>query len=57
MCICLSSLDVHTGIFTVVLTAFTFLFLPVISLPFSSVWLSLDSQSAIYKSEPGLYIV
>ena len=43
---CMSSNDVHTGIFTAVLMAFTLLFMPVISWSFSSVWLFLDSKSA-----------
>ena len=53
----MSSMQVHTGIFSDVLMTFTFMFIPVISWTFFSVWLLWDSQSAIYKSGPGLYMM
>ena len=42
---CMSSIDVHNGIPTAVLMAFTFIFIPVISWSLSSVSLFLESQS------------
>ena len=54
---CMSSIDAHTGIFTDVIMACTFIFMPVISWSFISVWLLWDSQSAMYRSHPSLYII
>ena len=53
----LPTLDVHTGIFPVVLIVFTFIFISVISWYLFSVWLFLDSQSVMYRSRPGLYLM
>ena len=51
------SVDVHTGIFTDVLIAYMFMLMPVISWFFFSVWLFQHSQSAMYSSEPCLYMM
>ena len=53
---CMSPVDVYTSIFTNVLMACTLMIMPVISWSLFSVrfW---DNQSAIYRSEPGLYMM
>ena len=55
--ISISSIDVHICIFTDVLMAHTFMFMPVICWSLFSVWLLWDNQSAMYRSGPGLYIM
>ena len=55
--VCKSSVDWHTGIFTNVLMACTFVFMPVSSSSLFSVQLFQDNQSAMCKSEQGLYIM
>ena len=51
--ICMSSLDVHIGIFTDVMTVC--ILMPEISWSLFSVWLCRDNQSAMYRSGLGLY--
>ena len=50
-------IDVHTGMFTDVMIACTFMFLSVISWSLFSLWLSWDNQSTVYRSRPGFYII
>ena len=52
---CISSMDVHIGIFTDVLMACTFMFMPMISLSLFSVQLFRDNQPTVYRCGPGLY--
>ena len=54
---CMSFMDVHTGIFTVVLVAFTLSSCQWFFLSLSSVWFFLDSQFVMYRSGPELYIM
>ena len=48
-------MDVHISIFTDVLMACMFVFMPVISWSLFSVLFFQESQSVIYMSGPGLY--
>ena len=52
----MSSIDGHTSIFTDVLMACKFMFVPVISQSLLSAWLFWENQS-MYRSGPGLYII
>ena len=45
--------DEHTGIFTDVLIAFTFMLIPVISWSMFFTWLFWENKSAIYRFGPG----
>ena len=54
---CMSSMDVHRGIFTDMLMTFTFTFMPEISWPLFSAWLIQGSQSVMCRSGPGLYMM
>ena len=51
------SLEIHTGMFTEVLMAFTFIPIPSISWSLFSVCLLWHSQSVMCKSWPGLYLM
>ena len=54
---CMSSMHVHAVKFIIVLMAFTFIFMPVISSSLTSLSLFLDSQSAMYRSGLGLSVM
>ena len=54
---CISAIDMHFGISIAVCMASTHMSMPFIGLSFPSVWLCLDSQSAIKISGPGLYMI
>ena len=57
---CISSMHVHTGMFTditIVLMALTFMLIPPISWSLFSLWLLQNSQYTVYKSRPGLYMM
>ena len=47
--------DMHFRMFVAVCIVSTFISMPVISVPLFSVWLGLESQSAMKISGPGLY--
>ena len=51
----MSSVDVHISILTDVLIVCTFMFMPVITWSLFPVLLFQDSQSAMYRSGPGLF--
>ena len=54
---CISAIDTHSGISVTVCIASTCTSMPFIGLSFPSVWLCLDSQSAMKISGPGLYMI
>ena len=53
----ISSIDVHTSIFTTVLMACTFIFIPVFSWSLFSIWLFQENVSTMYRSAPGSYVI
>ena len=54
---CISATDTHSGISVADCLMSTCISMPLIGLSFPSVWLCLDSQSAIKISGPGLYMI
>ena len=54
---CISAIHTHSGISVTVCIASTFISMPLIGLSFPSVWLCLNSQSAMKISGPGLYMI
>ena len=54
---CMSSMDVHTALYTDMQIALKVKFIPVISWSVYSLWLFRDSQSTMYKSGWGLYMM
>ena len=53
----MSSIHMHTGMFTDGLMAFTVTLIPAISWSLFPAWLLWDDQSMMYKSEPRLNIM
>ena len=54
---CISAIDTHSGISVMVCITSTCTSMPFIGLSFPSVWLCLNSQSAMKISGPGLYMI